>query len=306
MELVKKEKSNSFFNERVFSLKSYIMYRETDLTKKNIKRFKELNSKYNKYINNLKHWYIPKNLKCDYDLIIRLLKEAKKNIQYIENSDFKNILKVYYNNDFAYKEITYLYLKCKNNLKEIVSIKKQLDNHIICIADNTDINLLKNDIDKLINKFNNFNNKLVKLWINFDKSIVKYCRVDFQNVDSIEKAYIIKNYIKARNTFENIKVNWNNVMLKYNGPKIRIDSNMNLMYMESLIKKLGVIVNYNSIYKSNIFKHLRKVRIGKKINWYNSNSYDYLIKCVYSIKYLEEYKNLKAYIQVLKKISISC
>ncbi len=46
---------------------------------------------------------------------------------------------------------------------------------------------------------------------------------------------------------------------------------------------------------------LGKIRIPININWYEINTYEYFIQCIESIKSINEYNDLKAFMEIIKK-----
>ncbi len=60
-------------------------------------------------------------------------------------------------------------------------------------------------------------------------------------------------------------------------------------------------MNWNREYRDKIIKLLGRIRIPININWYEISTYEYFIQCIECIKAINEYNDLKAFMEIIKK-----
>lgn len=268
------------------------------------KMFNENRGNYEKLIVN---WRIPDNNRCDYDALLEMLYECKEEMENIEKSKFKNILGLYYSSKITHDSFMDLVFKCNNYLLMLSKIKSNLKNYIVQIPSDMDIDKISKDFDVVYNSFTSKGKlgKIFKLIHPEYNYIFRDYKVNSVQISNLEQAAIVKLYIKQKKTIRNLKILWN-AMIKEYGNKLKCgNGETEIITIEQNVKILNTIIDWNMKYKNRIIALLGRISIPKNINWHKSESYNYLIECIQSIKKLDDYNKLKAYIEVFKKLILS-
>ncbi|MCT8975735.1 AAA domain-containing protein [Clostridium sp. CX1] len=269
-----------------------------------VTEFKRLSNNYKEYTSNIEGWRVPDNNRCNYDGILNLLKQCRSKIEELENDMFEGILSNYSNNKIAYESFNDIARKCNDYMSLLSNIRNRLGNHIVQIPENVDIYRFNNDLNTLYNNLTLRGRvgRFFRLSHPECNYIIRECRIDGNNIESIEQVSILKLYAQKKIIWRELKALWNNTVKQYGGKIItEVESNLDLLIIEEYIKKLNIMVNWNKNYKSKVISMLGRISAPNNINWYKKDSYDYLISCIEAIRNLDEYDRLKAYIQITKK-----
>ncbi|GAA0744058.1 AAA domain-containing protein [Clostridium oceanicum] len=271
--------------------------------KRNIERLDKLQVNIEKYNNQLKGWYIPAENRCNYNNLVEFLDGCKKEIVTIEKDEvFKSILSLYYSSDIFKEAINSLVLSFNSYIKRIKEIRKNIDSHVVKISRYVQIDNLSEDYRKMYHSISSKGKitKLFKIFNNKYDYIFKECTIDGKSIKNLSEAKIMKDYIEQERIFKIINTLWENVISKYIGVK-NYRKITNPIELESILKKISIITGWNRNYRDKIISILAKIRIPPDIDWYKSSTYDYLEKSIKCIERVEEYNDLKAYIDILKK-----
>ena len=193
-------------------------------------------------------------------------------------------------------------------LPMLSKIKNKLRSHDVKIPNNMGFNKFTKDFD-IIYKNLNLRGKvgiIFKLIHPEYSYIIKECKVDGKPLENLDQALVVKLYIEEKLIFKELKTLWNDTIKECGGNLITSESKeLALIFIEEYVKKLNCIVDWDKKYKSQLTLLLGKISVPENINWYKTDTYNYLIKCVQCIKKIDEYNNLKAYIEVLKKLILT-
>jgi len=268
-------------------------------------RFKELDSNYENYIRAIGRWRVPDNNRCNYDNLLNLLEECKCKMEELDKDIFIKILDKYYGNKIIRESLNDVARKCNDYMLLLGKIKSKLRTHKVEIPQNTRFN---KDFYILYEKLSS-RGKLGRIFKFIHPEynyIIKECRVDGRNLETLEQALIIKLYLQQKSIFKELKNLWNNMMKGYGSSLVLSESKeLGLIAIQEYVKKLNIIVNWDKNYRSKIILMLGKISVPEDIDWHKKDTYDYLLKSVKCIKKLEEYNNLKAYIEILKKLILT-
>lgn len=272
-------------------------------------RFKKLKENIEINTRLLSNWRIPDNNRCDYEALLSMLNKCKSEMESIENSSFKNILGLYYSSKIAHDLFMDAAFKCNNYFLMLDRLKSKLKNYNIEIPNNINIDKLSRDFDIVYSKFNSRGrvSKTFRIIHSEYNYIFKECKVDFLEVENFEQASALKLYIQQEKIIKDLKCLWNSMVKKYGDLSdiCNREDKIDIIEIEQNIKKLNTIIDWNVKYKSKIISLLGRISIPQNIEWHKSQTYSYLIKCVQAIKKVNEYNELKAYIEVMKKLVLS-
>ena len=273
-----------------------------------INRFKELSNNHKNYINAINGWRVPDNNRCNYDNLLNLLEECKAQMEELDKGMFGTILEKYYSSKIVRESFNDIAHKCNDYILMLGKIKNELRTHKIELPKNIEFNKFNKDFEVLYENLNLRGRvgmifKLIHPEYNY---IIKECKVDDRPLETSDQALIVKLYIQEKLIFKELKTLWNNIIKEYGGRVITSEGKeLGLIFIEEYAKKLNNIVNWDKKYKSQITLILGKISAPENIDWHRKDTYDYLIKSIQCIKKLDEYNNLKAYIEVLKKLVLT-
>lgn len=268
-------------------------------------RFKELEENQENYIEALDGWRIPDNNRCNYDELLNLLEECKFKMEELDKDSFTNILEKYYSSKIIRESLNDVERKCNDYMLMLEKIKIELRNHKVEIPNNIEFN---KDFGSLYERLS-LRGRIGWLFKFIHREytyITNECKVDGNPLENLQQASIIKLYLQQKSIFKELKNLWNNIMKEYGGNlTLSEGKELGLIVIEEYVKKLNTVVNWDNNYKSQITLMLGKISVPEGIDWYRKDTYDYLIKSILCIKKLEEYNNLKAYIEILKKVLLN-
>lgn len=270
----------------------------------NISKFKDINENYEVYINNLKDWSISYNCKLDYIKLIKILTKAEKQMDKIEGSWLKKVMNDYYNSEIIRPVLKHLYMRSSVYIKDLSEIQRRLTVHNIVIPSEKPFEVFKKDF-KFIYEHIKKNGDISKFFIKTHKKykyIFDNCFVDDKPIIQREEAEMINLYI-SKNKLERDFMNlWNNNMKDYESFKVK-DFNLNtMMVLEECIRGLSTIVDWNMDIKSKVIKEMGDLIFLDSMDWYDKKTYTYLKNIVISLKNINEYLRIKAYILNVKKM----
>ncbi|NEZ47381.1 DNA helicase [Clostridium niameyense] len=269
----------------------------------NMQRLIYLNKNFDLYKSNLKSWYIPSENKCNYTTLVNFLSKAKKDMLNLQkNETFKKIYHLYNSSDIFKQALNNAIIYFESYFERLKTIRKSTDNYFVKIPDHIELDTLCKDYEKVYNniKLKGRVSKFFKVLHGKYEYILKECTVNNKNIDTLEEAEVLKNYIEEQKIFVSLNRLWENVSSNY-FPTKSLGKINNPVELEDLINNLNIIINWNKEYKDKIILLLGKIRIPTDINWYEVKTYDYLMQSIKYIKHIEEHNDLKAYMEVLKK-----
>ncbi len=271
-------------------------------------RFKEISNEYENCIKYIKDWRIPDKDRCNYDRLLQLLAQCKNSICELENSIFSNIFTKYYESKIVHDSMIDLWHKSNDYMLVLGKIRNELRNHSVELPDKVDIDKLNKDFDILYENINSKKKvgKLFRIIHPEFNYIINECIVDYKPLETLDQAFILKLYIQEKLIVRELTTLWNNTIKEYESEVSEDDkNNLKMIKIEQHIKHLNSIVQWDKNYKKEVIAALGKISISINIDWYKKETYDYLIEGVKCIKKIDEYNNLKAYIDVLKKLILA-
>lgn len=274
---------------------------EQDIYSK-INIYNKLKAEHEKDINNIKNWHVPFRDRCNYNELLMAISDCKKNLAEFKGTIWENIFREYNKNEIVKQTFRDLYYKSTNSMMRIAKISNELRNH--------KIELHQDNMDKFAENFNSVYKvlenkkkigKLFKIIHPECRDILLKCSVDGKQIYDMDQAIVIKLFLQRKSIFEQLKTIWNNICEDY-GIKDDTLKNIDIFGIERNIKKLNIIVNWDKEYKSSVLNKLGKIAIPQSIDWYNVETYNYLEKCIKSLKNIDKYNNIKAYMNSFKKL----
>lgn len=271
-------------------------------------KLKELNSNLKEYRKELNGWRIPDKYKIDYDSTLDVLYQCKDKIHKIESGDMKHIMELHYTSKISHDKFLDLVFKFNNYMSALSKLRCKLVNNRVDVPNDVDIKKLGDDCSKVYDYLNSRGKpgKIFKLMHPDLNYIFERCKVNFKNVQGVEQLSILRTFIKEQRIIEDIEILWNDVAKDYNLELIDYSKDkMCILRIEQKIKELNEIIDWDMKYKNRIITLLGRISIPQSINWHKEETYDYLIKCVKCIREIEDYNELRSYIEVLKKVIIA-
>ncbi|WP_243186808.1 AAA domain-containing protein [Clostridium muellerianum] len=272
-----------------------------------VSRFNALNKNYKENMKLLNNWRIPDNNRCDYGALLSMLKQCKDEMADIENGGFKNMLELYYSSKIAHDQFMDVVFRGNNYLLMLSKDKNKLKNYNIEIPSDVDIDKLSKDFDVVYNNFNSKGKikKIFRIIHSEYNYIFTQCKVNSIEIENLDQASVLKVYIHQQKVTKDLKILWNDIAKEYGDSSQGCKEELEVINVEQNIKKLNSIIDWDVKCKSKIISLLGRISVPEDINWHTSKSYGYLIECVQAIKKMDEYNELKAYIEVLKKLILS-
>ncbi|MHC6181333.1 AAA domain-containing protein [Clostridium sp. JNZ X4-2] len=270
-----------------------------------ISEYEKVKLKYHEYVETLEGWHIPCNDRCNHDELLKLLNECKSKMSVLGKGVWGNIFNSCYSSNLARQTLKDLLYKSNNCMLIFSKIKNQIRNHKIEIPDNIDMDKFLDNFDVLYDSLDK-KGKVGKLFIMLHPEcgcILKSCKVDGIPLKNMGQAIIVKLYIQQKQVVNELRNIWNNTMRDYGLKPITFHmKTSDIIDIEKNLNYLNEIVNWDLKYKKYIMEGLGRISIPQTVDWHKEESYDYLIKCVKSIRNINIYNEDKAYIEVFKKM----
>lgn len=271
-------------------------------------KLKELNDNLNEYKRELKSWRIPDKYKIDYNSILDVLYECKDKMHEIENGDMKHIMELHYTSKISHDKFLDLVFKFNNYMSTLGKLRCKLSNNRVEVPDDVDIKKLGDDCNSVYDYLNSRGKpgrifKIIHPDLNY---IFEKCKVNFKNVESVEQLSILKTFIKEQRIMKDLEILWNDVAKDYDLETIDYSKDkMCIVKIEQKVKKLNEIIDWDMRYKNRIIALIGRISIPQNIDWHKEETYNYLIECIKYIRKIENYNELKSYMEILKKIVIA-
>lgn len=281
----------------IFNLPSY-----SELISK-IERFMQLKKEYPTYKNALRDWCISYNVEYDYSKILNRLDEAQRFLEKIQGTWMENIVKCARKSETVKIVIEETIIKCNFYIKKIFSIVKEINSSYIEIPNDISIVALTQKFGAIYKQYEEKGkiNKIFKVLHPECESILQKCTIDNKSIKNKEQAKKVMKYIEKRYIEQCLRKLWNNSINVYGGEKIgKIDLNV-LANLENTINKIDILIKWDKLVKNKISVCMKNIALLNEIDWYKKDSYKYLKKGVLSIKYTNEFKDLKIYILKLER-----
>jgi superfamily I DNA and/or RNA helicase len=270
----------------------------------NIAKFKDIDENHEDCINYLKDWSISYNHKLDYSKIINTLTKAEKQMDKIEGSWLKKVMNDYYNSEIIRPVLKHLYMRSNIYIKDLSEIQRRLTVHNIIISNEKPFETFEKDfffIYEHIKKNDHISNFFKRTHKNY-KYIFDNCFVDDKPIIQRQEAEIVKLYIKKKKLEKDFMKLWNTSMKGYESFEVKEFNINSMMVLEECIKGLSIVVDWNMDIKSKIINYMGNITFLDSMDWYEKKTYTYLKNIVISLKKLNEYLKVKAYILNVKKL----
>ncbi|NFL72276.1 DNA helicase [Clostridium sporogenes] len=287
-------------NESIFICNKIPSYKEVE---NKLDRIIYLESNLSFYKNKIKGWYIPAECKCNYDILLDFLYNCIEKMKSItEEPILGKMFKMYYSSEVFRDSINNFLLNLNNSKEKLIKIRSNINQYSIEIKEINDIDIFIKDYEKVYSKVKGKKKigKIFKAINNKYDYIFRNCYINGENIKNIEHLNIINDYVEERKIYNFLNRLLDNIINNY----IQEDFNYNidnLISIENIIDNLDIIKNWNREFRDKIIKLLGRIRIPININWYEINTYEYFIQCIESIKSINEYNDLKAFMEIIKK-----
>lgn len=267
------------------------------------KRYLELKKHYSACKEKVANWYITRENKCDYDKLINLARVSKEAILELEDGKLSKIYKLYYKSEIAFDTLNEMLLQAQLYLNKIGEIKPFINNHIIDIPNCVTLEKLDEDfrlIYKVLKEKGKIGN-MFKLTHKKIKYIIDQCKVDNRCIENTGQGELIKRFIEYRMIVKSLNNLWNNSIRELDDSLINNEED-NLIFLENSINNIKDISKWDRIYKEPIIRDIGTIVLPKDMDWHDSNTYDYFIDCLMSIKLINEFDELNASLDVIKRL----
>lgn len=287
-------------NELIFICNKIPSYKEVE---NKLDRMIYLESNLSFYKNKIKGWYIPAECKCNYDVLLEFLYNCVEKMKSItEEPILGKIFKLYYSSEVFRDSINNFLLNLNSSKDKLIKIRSNINQYSIEIKEINDMDAFIKDYEKVYSKVKGKKKigKIFKAINNKYDYIFRNCYINGEKIENIEHLNIINDYVEERKIYNFLNRLLENIINSY----IQEDFNYNidnLISIEDIINNLDIIMNWNREFRDKIIKLLGKIRIPININWYEINTYEYFIQCIESIKSINEYNDLKAFMEIIKK-----
>ncbi|KEJ04085.1 DNA helicase [Clostridium botulinum A2B7 92] len=287
-------------NELIFICNKIPSYNEVE---NKLDRMIYLESNLNFYKDKIKGWYIPAECKCNYDILSDFLYDCIEKMKNITKDPMLGkMFELYYSSEIFRDSINNFTLNLNSAKEKLIKIRANINRYSIEIKEIKDMDMFIKDYERVYSKIKG-KKKISKIFKAINSKydyIFKNCYINGENIKSIEQLNIINDYIEERKIYNFLNRLWENIINSY----IQEDSNYNidnLISIERITNNLDTIMNWNREYRDKIIKLLGRIRIPININWYEINTYEYFIQCIECIKAINEYNDLKAFMEIIKK-----
>lgn len=268
-----------------------------------ISEFKEHGVKYKEYKNSLKDWHISHKRRCNIDNILPILKEAKCKLKSIEGTYLEKVMSEYLSNRLAEDNIKKLSIFYHKNIINVITITKELSNHVIEVNVDNNWDEFEKNIDDIYDELCDKNTIGRLFEITHRKSLhaIDKCRIDGKTIKTFEQVVLLKLYVERIEIVKEIANYWNSIMKTYSNCEVDYSYEESIK-LQNTVDMIDIIINWDELYNNKILALLRDFDIPKGINLHNSSGVDYLTDRINNIKFIDKYEELKAHIYVLKKI----
>ncbi|EJO5346177.1 AAA family ATPase [Clostridium botulinum] len=287
-------------NDLIFICNKIPSYKEVE---SKLDRMIYLESNLNFYKNKIKGWYIPAECKCNYDALSQFLYKCIEKIENIQQEPILGkIFKLYYSSEVFRDSINNFLLNLNISKDKLIKIRNNINQYSIKIKDIKDMDIFIKDYDKVYCKVKG-KKKISKIFKAVNSKydyIFKNSYINGENITNIEQLNILNQYIEERKIYKFLNRLWNNIINDY----IEKDLNYNidnLISVECITNNIKTIMNWNREYRDKIVKLLGRIRIPANIKWYETSTYEYFIQCIECIQAINEYNDLKAFMEIIKK-----
>lgn len=267
-------------------------------------RFLKLEKNYHDYKNIIKDWCVSYNVDYDYTRILNFLENAERFLEEIEGTWWNNILQSAYQSETVRIVLQQMLLRCNFYVKKICSIVKEINGHYIEIPENIDIIALAQRYNIIYKQYEQKGkiSRLFKVLHPECQSMLEKCRIDHSPIENKEQAKIVKKYIEQRYVEQCLRKLWNSSMREYEGEEIGEVNLSVLANLEDKMNKIDTLINWDNSLKNKIIVSMRNIAFLNEMDWYSKETYSHLRDGILSIKYLNEYENIKTYIKNSEKI----
>lgn len=263
-----------------------------------------------KYIENksfIEGWNIYDNKRFQYHNVIKIIETAEYKLDNIEKMGFNEVLADYYNSNILKHSISGLSARWNSYMKRLAVIKKELNDHCVCLPENVDLSIFERDFNKVYEELSKKGNigKLFSIFHKDCRYVIDNCRVDYNPLETLPQAIIVKLYLEEKFIERNILDLWNNTFKLYSNLKVDKKYINNTVIIEEYMKIVEDIVNWNDKIKLETSKLLGRIQFPTDMNWYEKHTFIYIKNCLNAINEIYEYKDIEAYLQSLKNLIYS-
>lgn len=267
-----------------------------------VSAFKTFAENYDKYKENVSKFNIPPENKCRYDRLLAVLEEAGGQLVSIEGSYLEKVMKEYYSDSSKEEKIRNLTSTYHMGITKIKAITKELSGHEITLPQIIDESRFERDFDFVYDEFckKDSISRIFKFIHKKCLYITEECKVDGESLSTFEDMALIKLFFERNEICRELSALWNDTMKEFTVDRINSDFEAVISLQDS-IDKIDIIINWDQMYTDKIRVMLSSIDIPEGISWKKSRDIDYMINCIRDIKFMNQYEELKAYIDVFKK-----
>lgn len=278
-----------------------------DELKNSMAKYIKLKQSYEYNMKILDGWNISDNEGFNYLKLKETLNYSLEKVNLLQQVGFYDIFVEYHEYNILKDSMVSMIWKMKNYLKRLIIIRNDLNDHNIQIPRNV-------DLDRFSKDFNTFYNEVTKkgkinnVFMLFNKRysyIAKECQVDYEPIETVEQATIVKFYLEEKNLIKSIINLWNNTMKSYSNVILDKNDIQIVEKIEGNLKYLDIITTWNDYFKGNFNKYLGNIQYPKNLIWNKKDTIEYLLKAVSAINEMQEYKKVQVYLNTIKKLLYS-
>ena len=273
-------------------------YKELDYA---MKKFSKLKDKYEENLDKVKGWNIYSDEGFEYDKIKELIDDGRELIYNVKELKLFKAMQNYFSSDILKVSISSMILNWNKYLKRLSIIKKELNNHSISLPESIDMYKFQRDFEKIYEEITK-RNKIRKSFSLLNKEcsyIIDECLVDYNPVESIDSAIIIKLFLEQKTIEKNMISLWNNTMDMYSEVIVKEYSVDNILVIENYMKYIQAMVDWNRKVKEYTNKYLANIKHPKNLKWAKEDTLIYLEECINSIEEINQYGQAKTYLKTI-------
>ncbi|WP_027623619.1 AAA domain-containing protein [Clostridium lundense] len=266
-------------------------------------KYMKLKEKYDGNRNLIEGWNIYDNKRFQYTEVINVIENAICKLDNVERKGFSKVLVDYYTSNILSHSISGLLLRWNGYIKRLAVIKKELNDHCICLPKDVNIMNFEKDFNKVYEELNK-KGKLGKFFfvINKDCRYIEECLVDYKPLETLPQAITVKLYLEEKFIERNVIDLWNNTFKSYENLIIDKKCINNIKLIEEYMSIIEDIVSWDETVKLEVSKLLGRIQFPINMNWYIKDTLKHIKNCIIAINEIYEYKDVEAYLQSIKNL----
>lgn len=235
--------------------------------------------------------------------LMQVLEEAIEILKKYECTLMEPILSEVYENEAKREFWNTFFLRMKEDLKEIYSLKAAINRYNITFPEAMDMVKFRRDFEQVYNVLATKGKvgAMFKVFHKDMKYIFQEILIDGEKLESLNQGEIIKDWLDSIKLEKAIKTYYNTCLKDYEIPMITEGDSNYLTIVESFIKEIQVILEFEENYKNKIISLLKAKRLNRELNFYKREAYEYIKEVLISLKAIKEFEEVEMELEEVKK-----